>query len=666
MKRKSILMTIVMLLFAGIAVGQRGPKWPETGDIGGTGFPKANRVDTVYFCQDINAQYPIELGYDGLGLSLHPSYGEWSLYATSNNNVAADYDFNTGNGGAGNAFQTVGTKYGGYIFQYVSKDPGCGMAINDKFWVFVFVLPTEDNAVEQRDTIACLKDVKTSGVTKNFSIVYADYIDLYKKAGFNPLPTFKENIHKLPASSLPEKGTKDTVFVDTIVIAATGFPKNGNEAFKYSCGDTIRFSYKVKVTDFIGQLPSKGLSVCLSDTSTYKGMLPKDLFDRKNIPGTYDVNEVYTNFGGLEDITGTITGIASTIKVYKRVFTFTYDDKCATPEETNLKVKDSIIFIEKFHANPNWGRDTAVFCRGEIVGTQASIFEFYNNAQIDYPLIGIPKLPLDNTNSYWYDRGIRDKDNKPGGNGTVHNVPSLPENTYDVLVEELKANVGYNYLWRLSLTKFPCFVDADNNPDSGYIVVIIQDPLLAQDYTSQLCKKSYGNTGKFSLAQYTGLRGIQWSSINIPNSALSASKDTVYIGSLTPNTYKLKYNLPASTCSIGGDGVFYLKVSDRVVVPQSKTVTFCVEKLPAQINLNDVLNISVNGLVWQYVPVTSNGSPASLGSEFNTTTGILDVNQYTTAHGSGVVELKFKTVVPGGVNSCITDGQELTIKFGDL
>jgi hypothetical protein len=489
----------------------------------------------------------------------------------------------------------------------------------------VFIFP-DKNDIVAKDTTIC--KAENTAYPISFSNSFKSYIDLYKISGVIPAsgPDWLNGGNYTIDITTPGQQT----LLDTIKIPVTA-PKG------YTCGDTIRFKLNISVVDKIGQLPTSHKSICITDSSDYTTKHPSVIFDR-SIAGEYQPATI----GAATPVSKIINGTT----VYVKEFTFRYKE-CGTPIVYKT-VKDTLFLLPQnlTASGRDWGRDTIISCRRP--GPE-SIFTFYNDSIIDYPNGYGGKLDLNNGNSYWFDYGLTGK--TPIQYGTISGGPSLHEGSYEVLVDSLKSTMGYNYLWKPDAGAFPCLVGADGKIDSGILVVIIQDEIVAQDYTAQLCKATYSGK-KFSLAQYTGLPdGLTWtgSQINAPD------KDSIVISALSEGTHKYTYDLK-STCGPGGKGVFYIKVGKTVKVSASKTVYYCVEKLPASINLNDVLNIAVNGLTWK---VSGGGTIAG----FNANTGILDIPAYSTINnpdGDEVLEFEIDQIP---ANSCVNSGVKLTLKF---
>jgi hypothetical protein len=309
----------------------------------------------------------------------------------------------------------------------------------------------------------------------------------------------------------------------------------------------------------------------------------------------------------------------------------------------------------------NWGRDTVIVCRTPGI---KSIFTFYNNSAIDYPNIPIGKLDLDNTNSYWFDRGLTGTDGDLTSKyGTLDGTTSLV--SYDVLVDNLVSNLGYNYLWRPDGGAYPCLVDENGKIDTGIIVVMIQDEYVAQDFTAQLCEASYTKAAnaedkKLSLFDYTGLK-LAWTG----GPGLVPTNDSIDISKAGVGTHKYVYEA-AADCGPGGKGVFYVKIAPRVKVSSSKTVTYCIQKPPARINLNDVLNIAVQGITWAFNSTNStSGVNMSSAAIFDTSKGILNILEFGKANEDlfkNPITLEFN-ISGVGNNTCVSTGTKLILKF---
>jgi hypothetical protein len=616
MKRKSILMTIVAVLFAGVAWGQgQLPTWPT-----GLGTD-VKGADTIYFCLKTDSLYPIELGYDVLGKRLSPEWGEWSLYTKTSEDVTVD-DYNldgSKNGGAGNAFKAVGSGKGGLIFQYVANDPQCGLAKGEIFWAYIFLLPDFNGSVSKQ--MAICYDEQGGDVTIEYDQSFDEYTDLYEKAGFN-------YTWKVGGQITIKKDSIAQYLLEDTIVLTPDHPALAN----YTCGLEGIFQISVTV-DTIGQLKGIGLGICAKDTLGDLGNTKAiDIFTvRQKYTGTYSPERI-NNWTDAEKL------------AKKKLFTFSYDD-C---KGNSPKMVVDTLYIQEAHGY--WGKDTIIACR---VNAPSNIFAYYNDDDISYPLID-GKPILDNTNSYWYDRAIgivpiSDKGTTDNNFSMVGVTDPYTDDGTELRKDYMKSNVGYHYLWRVAPNAYPvsCLFDYNGGgkPDSGTIVVILQDPAIAIDYTAQLCKKG---TYDFDLNAYTRL-DVVWTGANLETDNKTIRTENVY-----PGTYKYEYSL-VSNCGAGGKGIFYLKVTTKIKAPASKTVSYCVEKLPASINLNDVLGVAVSGLTW----ISDSGLDATDG--FDATTGVLDIPTYTSKHGTTPQDLVFET---DGASDCdVPNGITLTIKF---
>jgi hypothetical protein len=626
MKRKSILMIIVAVFSAGVAWGQAPPlaAWPTSL---GTNVVTA---DTIYFCSTLDSLYPIELGYDIAGKSLSPKYGEWSLIALTEHASIHDYNFDTytqspKNEGAGNAFKVVGSGLGGYLFQYTAKDDQCGVGVDKNVWVYAFILPDPTTQDISKDSTICVSSSGSFSLDPN--LYFREYVALYNNASIGIEKWAKGTI------TVPTDVVGTEVYYDTLILK----PKTG-----YTCGERIPFQAKIMVIDTVGQLPSLSYTICPADTMGSKiNVDPNDYFKR-SYPGTYTPSTVGSNW-----LTKTVSGTPVSFKE----FIFTYKE-CGS--STNKTVKDTLYVVG---SQGNWGIDTVTACR---TSQTESIFRFYDDPQIDYPNM-IGKWNLTSTNSSWIDYGVSGTSANgipvsPIVYGTVNGNTSL--NGYNISVEELKSNFGYYYQW--TSAGIECSYEKDPNtgilkPDSGVIVVIIQDPAIAQDYTAQLCQQSY--TSNFDLNLYTGLdASIKWYPTKTDLTAGSNGVTTLNPSQYTKNTtHKFYYKL-STNCGSGGEGVFYVKFSNAVKVSGSKTVKYCVNKLPASINLNDILNVAVQDLKWEL----DASSTVSTINGFDENLGILNIGQYAKTSEETLV---FK--VKSGGDCGVADGTTVTLVFTD-
>jgi hypothetical protein len=329
------------------------------------------------------------------------------------------------------------------------------------------------------------------------------------------------------------------------------------------------------------------------------------------------------------------------------VYEFKYTD-CGLPATVRYTY-DTLFIIKSVQDAPvdedNWGWDTVKYCR--TPGT-LSIYDLYNDPQIDYPLIPYAKPGLQIGDSYWYDRGTTGTGVGPNPTtaGTKSGNNSLLGT--QVNLDDMKSSTGYHYLWRPDASAYPCLISQDRPDhaiDSGYIVVILQDPAVAADYRAQMCLAYL--TNPFDLNAFTGLEGADWKYAGNPIGTAGVLS-SANLGTLNQGTHKLTYDL-AATCGAGGRGVFYLKITPSIKVPANKTVTYCVDKLPSSINFNELLGIVDANVVW-----------TSAATGFNATTGILDISQYQASHGGGVSTETF-TATPGA-GSCFTGATTITLK----
>jgi hypothetical protein len=599
-KRKSLFL-IILTFFANIALGQ-GIVWPTSLD------GNVKGVDTIYFCANSDSLFPIELGYDVANKYLSPWYGDWSLISKTSDDVNSA-DFSVGvakNGGAGNGFRVTGSGIGGLLFQYKSEDDQCGLPPGSLYWIYVFNMPLEYNVIA-KDTIVC-KGSNGSTIKIDFNASFDRYKDLYAKAGFGAAWKHGGFPKIIRTDSI---GTY--VIEDTLILTKT--PPS------YRCGSNIPFKYTLKVRDTIGQLIPLSFGICSADTTDDLGKRnPNLIFKRNDVNGSYNPSTIAD---------GTPWTIGSGNRPFK-VYTFTYT--VCPGEPTPIPVKDTLYIIS---SKGYWGRDTVIECRE--VGS-ASILSFYNKTSY-----GGGKPVLDETSSYWYERGLGTLGN-PAQYGTVGNVPSLYDKTINLDV--LKSNIAYNYLWEPDAGVYECLVK-NNIVDSGTLVLIIKDPFRALDYTAQLCRASYGSGDKFDLNAYTGLT-VDWKDVNddpIPNPITIPSK----------GTYKYKYSVPPD-CGVGGNGVFYLRVTDNIKTPASKTVKYCINKLPPSININDILGVSIKGLRWSSTLGAADG--------FDSITGILDVTKYAAKNGSNEVTLVFNVDTSGTSAVCnLNPSTKVTLIF---
>ncbi|MDR1090298.1 MAG: hypothetical protein LBL79_04405, partial [Prevotella sp.] len=607
--------------------------------------------------------YPIELGYDVSGRKLHPSYGEWKLIAkTDASVVAADYDLNVpnGNDGAGNAFKTVGSGIGGLLFQYDAKSEQCGLDPGQKYWVYVFILPDYNDIVNPTDTVVCFE--KKTGATSpeitiNFNETFKQYLDLYTNAGFKQFEWASKN-----RGNGEYKLRKDSVatysLVDSILLT------KGTKPAEYSCGDTVIFKIVVRV-DSIFKLGSSGVGLCKEQLEGDLGNRnPNEIFKHNVYGAQYAPDKIgLTGWSSNE--------ISNGYKIF--VYSYTTCDPKGNDGKGSGTVNDTIYLYDDGPYG-NWGKDTIVYCRDSV---PASIFNMYFDSAINYPNMPKGKPYLTVSNSYWYDRDLGQIPftfppyNTTSGASSLDVQTNLPDpndlsqheiSGYSLQLGIMKSNIGYNYLWKVDPGAFPCLTNEDGVPDSGTMVVIIQDPAIAQDYTAQLCKSSYvSQSTDFDLNLYAGLSVMWTPETNNPH--LENDNSTLKVGTIAMGTYKYKYSIPAG-CGPGGKGVFYLKITNQVKAPVSKTVQYCIAKLPASINLNDVLGVAVSGLTWTgKIPDAGAGTTldSSYGFESN---GTLDIAKFIAKKkDADPVDLEF-TIAFSDAKTCgISSSTKLTLKF---
>jgi hypothetical protein len=634
MKRKSIFLTIVAVLFASVAWGQIAIPLPAPDS-------KVVDADTIYFCADGDSVYPIEFGYDVSGRQLHPSYGDWHLLGKTNSSVKVDdYDFNKSvkNGGAGNAYKGSGTGIGGILFEYTAKDKQCGLEVGQKFWVYVFVLPKETSPVTKSDTFICYA---TSGtVTINFATVFKEYVDLYKTAGLSTT-TAPLTPRWVDGSFDPIR--KDSIATytlrDTLVIT----PKSG-----YTCGDSIPFLLTVKVDSIVRDTIAQGLTICAADTVGDLGTRGPNVFFKRNLPsGKYYTDDTYATESTKISPWGAL-GTPTSKGYYLKKFYYKYTDCKAKTRY----IIDTLYLIpsDKYLADDSIGLSTVYPCRKP--GTVPILSDELFKATSYSPK---PVFSLDNTDSYWTDMGTKNKEITTSPNddyGTKSSTTSLL-NGHDLNFDDMRSNVGYYYMWNVDNSVHTCFVDEDGNPGWGTMRVIIQDPVVSQDYTAQLCKSSYTSGSQFDLNVYTGL-DVKWHLNTKGGTEIPAGQ--IQPDTMKRSTYKYVYEVPGG-CGSGGTGVFYVKVSNGVKAPVNKKVLYCLEKLPASINLNDVLGVAIKGLKWN--------SLNSLDGDdgFDDTLGTLDVTKYIEEHKAIPAVLSFDLTGNTGDLCGVSTSTKLVIEF---
>jgi hypothetical protein len=576
------------MFFASVSWGQLSIAWPSApysppSDVRG--------ADTIYFCETSTSVYPIELGVDVAGKKLHPSYGDWVLISkTSDDVTAAEYDLGVlkGNKGAGNAYKVVGSGIGGLLFEYKATSDLCGLAVGEKFWIYVFNLPNLDLAVG-KDTVICKETAGTKMII-NLQNSFSEYFDLYAKAGIEYTWRNAPATHEIAIDTALVYTLEDTLDI-------TKSPVD------YKCGLEGHYRFIVRVQDTIGQLQPVSRSICAADTVGDLGdRSPNEIFGRIAPNGSYSPAKI--NEGTWESKTVDKQGGGS-VTVYFKKFKYSYDECGGKPGKTieydTLELGVSIQDL----GYENWGEGEVIVCR--TPGT-LRVTDLYDSA--DYSAMPIAPPALNTSNSYWKDKGVTN--GYPVIYGTTSGNSSLISD-YDVNLDDMQSSVRYHYLWRPDAGVFPCLIGATSKViDSGWIAVVIQDDVTSQDYAAQLCKTSYTNADKFDLNAFTGL-AVTWTSLN---GGVDSDGHNVTVPDIGTYTYKYKLN---PKCGAGGPGVLYLKVTNGVRTSTVKEISYCIKRLPSSINLNEALGAVVNGLKW-----TNDGSVAG----FDTTTGILDIAQY--------------------------------------
>jgi hypothetical protein len=637
MKRKSILLTIVALLFAGLASAQLNP-WPAS-------VASSKGSDTIYFCASIDSLYPIELGYDVAGKRLHPTYGDWSLYAVSDPNLTvSDYKIDA----AGNVFKVVGSGIGGYIFQYKSTNVQCGLNPNETFHVYVFIMPDLKNAITE-DTLVCYdKNGGTYPITPHHSF---NYTDLYAKANL----TLGWKNGGIPQQAIKLDSVATYVFIDTFEIT-------GSLPAGYNCGVDGIYQLTVHV-DSIKDLQPLSVAICASDTLTNPGLRPQDVFKHWTRHVTWP-NVAPGQPGQLGVYTPTLVKGGNWVKNNKGEDCKIFDFEYVNCDRVLTHVSDTLVILPD-HSNKSedWGADTVVHCRipnaNANFGT-ISLYTLYNDPAIDYPSLLWTKPALDASNSSWHDRGINnafpfDYGTISGGT-SMNNSASIP--TADMInMDDMASSIGYHYLWRPDPSVFPCIAG-----DSGTMVVILSDKFNAADYRVQLCQQNMGQN--FDLANFTGLpRNVaKWYYGSKATPAHNVAADVLSFAPVgggsgfiySTGVHKLIYDINSS-CG-GGSATFYIKIAKTVKVPSSITEKFCIATLPATINLNEVIGIYDKDADWSIVS-SGTANTAGFGGSGNGNTGIIEVGKFGNAAGQYEFKLTPK------ITSCFSNPVTVTIDF---
>ncbi|MDR1581947.1 MAG: hypothetical protein LBS55_01605 [Prevotellaceae bacterium] len=463
------------------------------------------------------------------------------------------------------------------------------------------------------------------------------YTSLYAKANLNPK-------WRVKTSSFTTR--TDSVGIYTYI------SKLGVKGKGYSCGDSIEFSYRLTVVDTIAP-KSKSITLCWEDIMGDRGKLPvNDHFGRTE-SGSYSPSIVNN-----KDVTAlSDTANSSKINVLagwtdrRHKFYTTYEFSYKECGGAINKVYDSIFWIVDIAEKAkNWGIDTAMYCRS--AGT-ANIIDIWATVEGLRP-------SLSQNNSYWKEFGLN-QTGTPLNYGTVHGGPAL--NGYTLKIDSLKSNINYYFQWRPDGGAKPCYLAKDHKTDSGLMLVIIRDGIAPIDFTAQLCLSSYTKGVKFNLNDYTSL-DLTWTGNEVVDG------HNINLDGLVQGTHKYSYKLAGACGYPNGVGVFYIKATNRVKVSSSKTVKYCVNRLPSKINLNDILNVAVAGVTWTLESVKNAGGTdvtimtgGNIANVLNTTSGILDIAEFGRQYTTGPAVLKFKTGGSNGPGCGVPDGTMVTLEF---
>lgn len=571
----SCSMVLAMLLFSKPATAQSLHTWPTS--LSGL----ALKSDTIYICADIDTIHPIELGYDIPGLRLHPSYGDWSLYAISDKASPNDYAVsNAKNEGAGNAFKVVGSGIGGYVFQYIAKSTQCGLAVGESYFVYVFIIPSL-NIPLSKDTLLCKQPAGSSLPTNIIS--YFPHAELYQKANL----TLTWNPAAFPV--MPTDSVDMKVYTSTFTVSGA--------ARALGCGTTGIFNYTVDVSSEGFTLDPISVNVCVADTvGSLANRNPNVYFGRS--AGTYSPATIGNNWGGTS-----------------QSYVFTYVDCLG-----NAKTVTDVLQITSSPADQNWGRDTLFICRTQV----ANVVDLYNLSQ------GITPISLLPTNSTWADRGVTGTLPLVFGSSGA-SVFSLPSS---VNIADAGANIGYNFLYRMDPSL--CF-----GGDTGLFILMVHDPFKAVDFRTQLCT-DYLPSNSFDLGAFTGIENGSWRYVGALATAIDPISNnqltSAQLVRMGIGTHKLSYTVPAG-CGGGGVGVMYIKIGGKASIPANVSERYCKRTLPSSINVNEVLGFS--GLpagannAWTLESVSNAGSSVSGGAlaaarlHFTPATGVFNMSALT-------------------------------------
>lgn len=567
-------MLLVGLFFVKYAEAQALNTWPAASGL-------AVKSDTLYICADIHAIHPIELAYDIPGLRLHPNYGDWGLYAISDNASPNDYAVNNAkNGGAGNAFKVVGSGIGGYVFQYEAKSSQCGLNTGDLYFMYVFIIPSLSTPISV-DTLLC-KQADGKSLAKVINN-YFPHAELYSKANIKAA----WNPSQFPVMRTDSVGT---------MLYTADFTVSG-PAGALACGSTGKFDFTVSVTNADFTLKPISINICQADTVGVLGTRSPNVYFGRNVAGTYSPKVLGGNWAATS-----------------QSFVFSYVDCLG-----NVKTVTDVLTMGSAPDKHNWGRVTLTLCRNQV----ASEAELYSLTQ------GITPISLLPTSSTWDDRGISGTlplVHGPSG-ASVFNSPS------SINTEDMGANIAYNFLYRVDPSL--CF-----GGDSGLFILMLQDPFTAVDFRTQLCADYLGTD--FDLASFTAVKDGTWSYVGAMASSVGLITKSLLKGSqlttMGVGTHKLQYEVAAG-CGGGGVGIMYMKIGGKVSIPASVTERYCKKTLPAVINVNEVIGFSglASGDINKWVLTNvSNGAVgldatalAAAQAYFNPATGVFDLTKAT-------------------------------------
>lgn len=617
-------MTLAAVLFMSTAFGQVVPgTWPSAS-------ADVKFQDTIMVCAGENR--PVELKYDvkSTGKAWDESLGSWALVGltdlASEGTYTQDLSDNLING---NIFNTAAAPVGGYIFQFTSLGSAqCNLAVNEKAWAYVFVLPRLDTIMLPAKTV-CEGDVAFLGTTVTLTPAYVNTLfsphaqDVLAKAKITFTPTFTpaswaiETITKTysAAFSLNTPSFYDCKAAGTLFLPVIVQPK----------GDTLTHQAHYRCEDQI-----------IFNSATYL----QSVGNRQNAGGgTYTPS--------------TIT--PAHLALGSQIYVYSYTTCDGTPATAN----DTIHFTNTLPA----AADTAFLkiCSGliadgmdldQITKLSGSAYEWNPNFPVNEPFYHWSNF---NTGGPTTDQG--DAAHYVGKSASVLLAYINPS--------KMLQNVPYYFGYKIDNSAI-CF-----GGQQGVLKFAKASESKAVDYRVQMCYATPFTP--FDLRAYTGLDKSTWTIVTPSNGAVIQSNGVISAADLAllgRSTHKFKY-VVNSSC--GKDSaMLYLKIGETNFISKDVTVQYCVSALDrAIINVNDLVGIAGGSInnngTWTLVSNTAalTGTDTNPTSYFDATTGQFGITDYVGAGNVkdvaalGTVTLEFK--LTGA--SCITPASsDITLK----